>query len=200
MRDESQETLNLQKNLLTRQNWQALYTWLSHTTAWLSHYQALQELFQREWSKFCGAILWFWSALYGRMAVSMQIINCCLWQRALLRIMLLTYGPNYNTALPEGQKQTEKSLKKYSFSIFGVYSSYTITAQRLAEWPCGWLCSWSRASDGKELSLAQQRSLRDMGRGSSCLGKGFLLLPPQCLADDTSTAEIPMPAPFNIAF
>lgn len=68
--------------------------------------------------------------------------------------MLLTYRPNCNTGLPGGQKQTEKSLKKYSFSIFGVYSFYTATAQRLAEWPSGWLCSWSRASGGKELSLA----------------------------------------------
>lgn len=88
------------------------------------------------------------------MAVSMPKIYCYLWQKALLSIMLLTYGPNYNTGLPGGQKQTEKSLKKYSFSIFGVYSFYTVTAQRLAEWPGGWLCSWSRASDGKELSLA----------------------------------------------
>lgn len=68
--------------------------------------------------------------------------------------MLLTYRPNYNTGLPGGQKQTEKSLKKYSFSIFEVYSFYTATAQKLAEWPSGCLCSWNRASDGKELSLA----------------------------------------------
>lgn len=120
----------------------------SHT-ARPSHCQALRELFQGEWSKFCGVILWFGSALYGRMAVSMQIIYCYLWQRALLSIMVLTYGPNYNTGLPDGQKQTAKSLKKYSFFIFGVYSFYIVTAQRLPEWPSGWLCRWSRASEAR---------------------------------------------------
>lgn len=81
--------------------------------------------------------------------MSTQIIYCYLWQRALLSIMVLTYGPNYNTGLPDGQKQTEKSLKKYSFFIFGVYSFYTVTAQRLPEWPSGWLYRWSRASEAR---------------------------------------------------
>lgn len=31
--------------------------------------------------------------------------------------MLLTYEPNHNTGLPGGQKQTDKSPKKYSPSL-----------------------------------------------------------------------------------
>ena len=94
-----------------------------------------------------------------------QIIYCHLWQRVLLSIKLLTYTTNNNTGLPGAQKQTTKSLKKYSFSIFAVYSFYTVAAQRLTGWPSGWLCSWSRTSDSKELSLAVQRSLRDTREG-----------------------------------
>lgn len=95
----------------------------------------------------------------------MQVIYCHLWQRAPLSIKLLTYTPNNNTGLPGGQKQTTKSLKKQSFSIFGVYIFYIVADQRPTGWPSGWLCSWSRAIDSKELSLAVQRSLRDTGEG-----------------------------------
>lgn len=152
---------NLQGNHTTRQNWQALYTWPSPPQSG----PATARLYESN-LKGNEAILWrFWSVLHARRAVGVQVIYCHLWQRALLSIKLLTYAPNNNTGLPSGQKQTTKSLKKYSFSIFGVYSFYAVADQRPTEWPSGWLCSWSRASDSKELILAVRRSLRDTGEG-----------------------------------
>lgn len=129
----------------------------------------------------------------------MQVIHCHLWQRALLSIKLLTYAPN-NTGLPGGQVKTTESLKKYSFSVFGVYSFYTVTAQRLAGWPSGWLCSWSRASEhqGAGFGYAEEsEGHRRWGRYAWVKAACYFCL--QYLVDASSTAEIPMQAPFNIS-
>lgn len=96
----------------------------------------------------------------------MQVIYCHLGQGALLSIKLLTYTQNNNTGLPGGQKQTTKSLKKYPLPIFGVYSFYTVAAQRLAGWPRGWLCSWTRASDNGDCADKSE----DTGEGTFTSG------------------------------
>lgn len=130
-------------------------------TAWPSHCQAVQEQFEGgEWSN------------------SVEVFVICIGTKGcgcagnLLPLMaessaehqLLAYAPNNNARLPGRQQQTMKSLNKYSFTIFGVYSFYTVAAERLAWWLSSWLCSWSRASDSKELRLSVQRSQRDTGK------------------------------------
>lgn len=166
MRDKRQETLNLKKNLTTRQNWQALYMWLSRTQPGPATARLYTSYFKENEANSVEQFVVLISStrktdcehannLLLLMAKSSLYLASCYW----------TYGPNHNTGLPGGQKQTDKSLEKYSFSIFGVYSFYTVAAQRMAEWPSSWLCSWSRACDSRELSLARQRSLRDIGEG-----------------------------------